>query len=343
MIEAIGIEKTFPPRGGSLFGGESVRALRGVSITVPEGGAMALIGESGCGKTTLGRILCGLEPYDAGDLVYDGVSLSSLSPKERYTEFRKVQLIHQDPYAALNPVRTVGKALTDPLTLRAKQIGKDKTWVRERAHELVRLVGMDPEEILYKYPHNLSGGQRQRVVVARTLTVDPKVLVADEAVSMIDVSLRLGILKLLDDLRQRLGIGIVFITHDVAAARYVARDGRMVVIYRGEVFESGPVDEIIQAPVNPYTQSLLSAVPVLVGLEQPGPDRFIPKDAMEADRAENACLFSARCPFATDTCRTAKPDLLAIRSPDHLNRCFYPQARRVVATPNAPENTPVRA
>jgi oligopeptide/dipeptide ABC transporter ATP-binding protein len=334
MIEAVDIVKTFPARSGGLFGGEPVKALRGVSIEVPEGGAVALIGESGCGKTTLGRVLCGLETFDSGDLVFDGVSLSRLSARERNAHLRKVQLIHQDPYAALNPVRTIGAALTDALKLRARQAGKDGNWVRTRARELIRLVGMDPEEILYKYPHNLSGGQRQRVVIARALTVEPSVLVADEAVTMIDVSLRLGILQLLDDLRRRLGIGIVFITHDVAAARYVARDGRMVVIYRGEVFESGPVDEVIHAPVNPYTQSLLSAVPVLVGLEEPGPDRFIPRATMEADIAEGVCLFSGRCPFATDKCRTGHPDLLPIGGPERFNRCYYPQARRVTAVPH---------
>lgn len=340
MIEVRNIVKTFPARGGGVFAAKEVRALRGVSLSVPPAGAVALLGESGCGKTTLGRILCGLESYDSGDLVYDGVVLSTLSPGERAQAFRKVQLIHQDPYAALNPVRTIGKSLTDPLKLRARQTGKDNRWVHERARELIRLVGLDPEETLYKYPHNLSGGQRQRVVVARALTVEPELLVADEAVSMIDVSLRLGILALLDDLRHRLGIGIVFITHDVAAARYVARDGEMVVIYRGEVFESGPVDEIIQAPVNPYTQSLLSAVPVLAGLEQPGPDRFIPRETMDADRDEVGCLFSARCPFATERCRASQPDLLPV-SEGHLNRCYYPQVRRVVAVPNPPSSRAV--
>lgn len=333
MIEAVNITKTFAARGGGLLPGEVVRALRGVSISVPNASAIALIGESGCGKTTLGRILCGLEPYDSGDLIFDGVSMNSLSPKERNARFRKAQLIHQDPYAALNPVRTVGKSLTDPLKLRGKQIGKDATWVNERVHELLGLVGLDPEEVLSKYPHQLSGGQRQRVVIARALTVDPEALVADEAVSMIDVSLRLGILKLLHDLRERLGISIVFITHDVAAARYAARGGRMAVIYRGEIFEYDAVDEIIQSPVNPYTQSLLSAVPVLAGLERPGPDRFIPQQALEADRAESGCLFHGRCPFATDKCRVDHPELLPFDGTDRLNRCHYPQVRRVVAIP----------
>ena len=333
MIEAVNVTKTFAARGGGILPGESVKALRGVSIRVPDSSALALIGESGCGKTTLGRILCGLEPYDGGDLTFNGVSMNGLPAKERNAQFRKVQLIHQDPYAALNPVRTVGKTLTDPLKLRANQIGKNGSWVDDRARELLGLVGLDPEEVLSKYPHNLSGGQRQRVVIARALTVDPETLVADEAVSMIDVSLRLGILKLLSDLRERLGIAVVFITHDVAAGRYAAHGGTMAVIYRGEIFEEGPIDEVIQSPVNPYTQSLLSAVPVLTGLERPGPDRFTPRQAMDSDRVESGCLFRERCPFATDRCRTEHPELLPVNGTGRLSRCHYSTVRRVVANP----------
>jgi peptide/nickel transport system ATP-binding protein len=187
--------------------------------------------------------------------------------------------------------------------------------------------------VLYKYPHHLSGGQRQRVVVARALTVDPVVLVADEAVSMIDVSLRLGILRLLNDLRDRLGIGIVFITHDVAAARYVAHDGEIYVVYRGEIFEQGKGDEVIQTPVNPYTQSLLSAVPVLVGLETPGPDRFILQDDDGPPADAAGCLFRNRCPFATEHCSDHHPDLLSVEEMARRSRCWYPTVRRVVAEP----------
>lgn len=333
MIEIAGIVKTFPGRSSGFFHADATKALRGISLTIPSGGALAIIGESGCGKTTLGRIICGFEPYDEGDLIFDGVPLSNLSNRERRVQFRKTQMVHQDPYAALNPVRTVEKTLTDPLKIQAKRTNRDKFWVRDRARELLNLVGLDPDETLYKFPHNLSGGQRQRVVVARALTVEPEALVADEAVSMIDVSLRLGILSLLNDLRQRLGIAIVFITHDIAAARYVARNGDMCVIYRGEVLEYGAVDTVIQAPVNPYTQALLSAVPVMRGLEVPGPDRYIPTTAFEAQGAEEGCLFAGRCKWVTNRCRTEHPELDAIPSMARLNRCFYPEARRVVAVP----------
>jgi peptide/nickel transport system ATP-binding protein len=336
MIEARDIKKTFAGRGG-LLNSEAVHALRGVSLKVDEGQGLALLGESGCGKTTLGRILAGLETYDSGEIVFDGKPAAELSSKQRYDEFRKVQLIHQDPYAAINPVRTIGKSLTDPLKLYAKRAGKDSRWVQESARELLTLVGLDPDEILYKYPHNLSGGQRQRVVIARALTVEPRVLVADEAVSMIDVSLRLGILKLLNDLRARLGIAVVFITHDVAAARYVAYDGDICVIYRGEIFEYGKADDVIQTPVNPYTQSLLSAVPVLVGLEMPGPDRFTPADPIEGVPSAEGCLFRNRCPFATEYCAGHHPELLPVEGMTRLSRCHYPAVRRVVAVPRQAE------
>ena len=148
MIEVTGIEKTFAPRGGGFFHGEAVHALRGVSLSVKEGGSLAIIGESGCGKTTLGRILCGLEPYDDGDVIIDGIALSELSLRKRQQHFRTVQMIHQDPYAALNPVRTIERTLTDPLKLHAKQSGQKKAWVRERARELLSLVGLDPNEVL---------------------------------------------------------------------------------------------------------------------------------------------------------------------------------------------------
>jgi oligopeptide/dipeptide ABC transporter ATP-binding protein len=340
MIEIVDLHKTYAGRGG-LLNSDAVHALRGVSLTLLEGGSLALLGESGCGKTTLGRILAGLETYDSGDLLIDGVSVNSLGRRERAEAFQKVQLIHQDPYAALNPVRTIGQSLMAPLALRASRTKRPKAWIAARAREVLQLVGLDPEEVLYKYPHNLSGGQRQRVVIARALTVDPSVLIADEAVSMIDVSLRLGILRLLNDLRQRLGIATMFITHDVAAARFVAHEGNTCVIYRGEVFEYGPTETLIATPVNPYTQSLLSAVPVLVGLEVPGPDRFVPKQAIELDTASTGCLFHGRCPFATDTCRQRHPDLLPVDKAEHLNRCFYPAVRRVVAVPARGPGDPV--
>lgn len=334
MIELVNVKKTFKGTEGVLRG-KTVRALRGVNLTLRDGAALSLIGESGCGKTTLGRILAGLETYDqGGDIIIDGQSHSNISDRRRKGFFRTIQLIHQDPYAALNPARTLGNALLDPLQLQAHTLGEDKNWIWNRASTLLHLVGLDPETTLYKYPHNLSGGQRQRFVIARALTANPKVLVADESISMIDVSLRLGVLRLLNDLRENLGITIVFITHDVAAARYIARDGEICVLYRGEIVEYGKNDEVIQSPLHPYTQSLLSAMPVLKGLELPGEDRYIPSlDLDMAQSTDDGCLFAPRCRFATEHCKNNHPGL--VRN-EHWNRehaCFYPEPRQVVAKP----------
>ncbi len=332
VITARGLSRTFTTRG-RVLGGRQVRALRGVDFTIPAGGAVSFIGESGCGKTTLGRILAGLESYDAGTLTVDGVDLGSLPARRRQPYFRRVQLIHQDPYSALNPTRTVGQALADPLRLRARQLGADGGWRAARAAEVLRLVGLEPEYVLGRYPHQLSGGQRQRVVIARALTVDPEILVADEAVSMIDVSLRLGILNLLRDLRATLGLSVLFITHDVATARYVGADGELYVLYRGEVVERGPVDAVISAPVHPYTQCLLSASPVLHGLERPGADRQVPTEPLD-ERAEPAgCLFSPRCPVATAECRDTRPALTTLDGTGQQHACLHPRTREVAAAP----------
>ncbi|HEY1227481.1 MAG TPA: dipeptide/oligopeptide/nickel ABC transporter ATP-binding protein, partial [Ramlibacter sp.] len=188
MITGTGITKTFKQRGNVLKGRE-VQALRGVDFSIEKGGAASFIGESGCGKTTLGRIIAGLETWDGGEITIDGVPLSTLKNKARQPYFRKIQMIHQDPYSALNPTRTIAQTLQAPLEVRAKQTGRSKSWMAERADEVLTMVGLDPRSVLGRYPHQLSGGMRQRVVIARALTVDPEMLVADEATSMIDVSL----------------------------------------------------------------------------------------------------------------------------------------------------------
>jgi len=328
VIEGRGITRTFTGRGDRV-----VRALRGVDFTIPSGGAVSFIGESGCGKTTLGRILAGLETYDSGELLVDGVDLGSLKRRDREAQFRRIQLIHQDPYSALNPTRTVEATLRDPLRLRAAQTGRSSAWIDERAQELLALVGLDPGYVLPRYPHQLSGGMRQRVVIARALTVDPEVLVADEAVSMIDVSLRLGILGLLRDLRERLGVSVLFITHDVATARYVGAEGELYVIYRGMVIERGAVETVLADPVHPYTQCLLSAIPVLHGLEQPGADRLDPTEPRDERAEPTGCLFQPRCPFATEKCTAERPPLGPLGGTPQDHACWYPQSRHVVATP----------
>ncbi|GAA0424479.1 ABC transporter ATP-binding protein [Acrocarpospora corrugata] len=329
MIIGTGITKTYRQRG-SVLDGRDVLALRGVDFAIAKGGAVTFIGESGCGKTTLGRIVAGLETYDSGEIIIDGTPLSPLRHRQRQAQFRRVQLIHQDPYSALNPTRTIHQTLDAPLALRARRMGRSKAWAQERARELLTLVGIDPGYVLPRYPHQLSGGMRQRVVIARALTVDPEVLVADESVSMIDVSLRLGILALLKDLRERLGVSVLFITHDIATARYIGADGELYVIYRGQVVERGPTETVIAAPVHPYTQSLLSAIPVLRGVEQPGPDLVLPTEALDESHTDTGCLFARRCPFRTDHCESERPSLGYGEDTPQEHACFHPRPRSVI-------------
>ncbi|MCY0879046.1 MAG: ABC transporter ATP-binding protein [Firmicutes bacterium] len=331
MIEARNLVKTFPARGG-LLAQKAVQAVKGVSFVIPDGGAVAFIGESGCGKTTIGRILSGFETYDSGEIYYNGEDLSALPPRTRQERLRKVQLIQQDPYAALNPARTIYQSLAAPLSWEAKRRHKEKGWIERRAREVLELVGLNPDVVLGKYPHMLSGGQRQRIVIARALTVEPDVLVADEAISMIDVSLRLGILTLLQTLRRDYGIALLFITHDIAAARYIGHDGRMYVIYQGEIVEEASTDELIRSPVHPYSQALLSAVPVLRGLERPGQDRYIPLGEFSVTET-SGCRFAPRCRFAHDLCQKEKPPLIPWEQEDHRHACHFPTPRRVVAEP----------
>ncbi|GIH52403.1 peptide/nickel transport system ATP-binding protein [Microbispora rosea] len=337
MITGTGITKIFKQRGGVL-GAREVPALRGVDFSIAKGGAVSFIGESGSGKTTLGRIVAGLESHDGGEIVIDGVPMSSLSHRRRQPYFRRVQLIHQDPYSALNPTRTIHQTLEAPLRLRARQTGRPRSWVDGRAAELLAMVGIDPGYVLPRYPHQLSGGMRQRVVIARALTMDPEVLVADEAVSMIDVSLRLGILALLKDLRERLGVGVLFITHDIATARYIGGDGELYVLYRGQVVERGATEKIIADPVHPYTQSLLSAIPVLHGLERPGAERVVPREMQREGEPDGGCLFARRCPFSTERCEHEMPVLGRDGGPGEEAgeeagqeyACFHPRRRSVI-------------
>lgn len=338
MITGAGIVKTFKAHGNVLDAHE-VKALRGVDFSIPAGGAASFIGESGCGKTTLGRIIAGLEVPDAGEISIGDVDMSSLSARKQQPYFRRIQMIHQDPYSALNPTRTIYQQMDAPLSLRAKQTGRSKQWKEERARELLDLVGLDPDNVLPRYPHQMSGGQRQRVVIARALTVDPEMLVADEAVSMIDVSLRLGILALLRDLRERLNVSLLYITHDIATARYIGDDGEMYVIYRGKVIERGPTDTVIAEPAHPYTQSLISAIPVLHGMEQAGAEQVRPLGALDTgvgSADDSSCLFSSRCPFAQHDCRLQQPVLgqagLALQDPGgRQHACLHPKLRQVTA------------
>lgn len=244
---------------GSFLSKRKVHALKNVSLTIRQGEIVTLVGESGSGKTTLGKIITGLYKPTEGTIMYDNEYMNKLFSKNIHS-FNSVQFVQQDSYAALNPVKTIYESLYGPLRSFDKSLTKQQA--NQRIEELMEMIGLSPAEtFLKRYPHQLSGGQRQRVLIARALTSKPKLIVADEPVSMIDVSLRLSILNLMNKLNEKLNISFVYITHDLSTARYIANGGKICVMYQGEIVEEGPIEDIINHPKHPYTIELIKAVP----------------------------------------------------------------------------------
>jgi peptide/nickel transport system ATP-binding protein len=302
-MEAIGLTRNF-----RLGRGASVRAVRDVTFSLYRGGVVALVGESGSGKSTVARMLAGQERLTSGSIRLDGtpVDVSSRRAFRRYKS--QVQLVFQDPFASLNPVHTVRYHLERPVRLH--QGKATKTEVEQEIATLLQQVRLTPaEQFLGKFPHELSGGQRQRVSFARALAARPEVLLADEPVSMLDVSIRLEMLSMLDELRRRFQLALLYITHDIASARYFADE--VIVLYAGEIAERGPAEELTQRPAHPYTQLLVASAPDPDRLgstlrDGPRPDG---RAGVQTAVPEVGCSFSPRCPFADDKCRSQAPPL----------------------------------
>ena len=290
-------------RPGAVWDKErKIHVLKDVNLTIGKGEIVAVVGESGCGKTTIGKIITGLYRPASGSIYFEGKKISDTFGRN-ISSYSSVQFIQQDSYAALNPVRTIYQSLYAPIKTKKKKWSKKQ--IDERIEELMELVGLVPaEQFLTKYPHQLSGGQRQRILMARAVALDPQLIVADEPVSMIDVSLRLSIMNLMMSLNEKLGVSFVYITHDLSTARYIAQNGRIVVMYLGEIVEEGPIHALLSHPRHPYTRALVKAVPV------PDPDANVddalPLKSMELgsleDRGEG-CSFFDRCLYATERCR----------------------------------------
>lgn len=304
LIELDAVSRTFSTPAGVIT------AVDSVSLALGESEAMCLVGESGCGKTTTGRLLAGLLRPSAGRLLFEGIDVWSAKGEPLRRFRRAVQLVHQDPYASLNPTRTVQQTLAAPLQRHKKASGRA---TRRAVIELLERVGLTPaEDMMLKYPHQLSGGQRQRVAIARALTVDPRVIVADEAVSMVDVSIRISLLNLLLLLRREFGVTIVLITHDLAVARYFAQGGRIGVMYLGKVVELGPTDALVADPAHPYSTALIAAIPeadpVLTRAKERVPLRSAEVPSLLA--LPSGCVFHPRCPLAeTGLCDVRVPYL----------------------------------
>ena len=290
ILEARGLTRRYPAGRQAKTGG-SVRAVEGVSLRIRERETVALVGESGCGKSTTARLLLGLEPPSAGEVRYRGRDLEALSAAELRDFRRSVQLVFQDPFGSLNPRLTVGSMLTEVLAVH--ELVPRAKWP-ERIGELLTLVGLDAD-VASRYPHEVSGGQRQRIGVARALAVEPELIVADEPVSALDVSIQAQVLNLLADLQARLGLSYLFIAHDLAVVRQVA--DRVAVMYGGRIVELARADELFARPLHPYTKALLAAVPSPRPPEagRRNADAPLPEGEV-VDAPSFGCPFYPRCP-----------------------------------------------
>lgn len=311
ILETRDLKKWFAVRGGFLSGllsskpKEYVRAVDGMSIQLRRGEVFAVVGESGCGKTTLARMIVRLEEPTDGEIWFEGEKVSEM-PQHEFRKYRtRIQMIFQDPYGSLNSSMRIGDIVAEPL--RIQNIYPSVEEELEKVKEALENVGMIPaEDYLKRYPHELSGGQRQRVAIAAALALDPEVLIADEPVSMLDVSMRGQILKLLLDLREKMGITILFITHNLAVAKQMA--DRIAVTYLGKVVETGEANQIINNPNHPYTKALVSVVPV------PDPTDTREKILLTGEtpnpiKLPTGCRFHPRCPFAKPECASSEPEL----------------------------------
>jgi oligopeptide/dipeptide ABC transporter ATP-binding protein len=313
LLEICDLRMSFPVRGRGGHG-EVLRALDGVDLTIGPGEVLGLVGESGCGKSTLGRCIVGLHAPTGGEIRFDGSPLGR--DRDRALR-RRMQMVFQDPYSSLNPRMTVRQTLAE--LLRVHQL-VPRAGVEARCRELVHLVGL-PDRALDAYPRQLSGGQRQRVSIARALATEPDLLIADEAVSALDVSVQATVLNLRADLRRELGLAMLFIAHNLAVVRHVC--DRVAVMYLGRVVEVGPTAELFADARHPYTQGLLRAVPRLV------PGRASQAPAVAGDPPSpvdlpTGCRFHPRCPLAQATCHENDPALLAgAGDPQHLAACHF--------------------
>jgi peptide/nickel transport system ATP-binding protein len=291
--------------------GQTIKAVDDVNLTIPAGEVLCLVGESGCGKTTTGKMIAGLLPTSSGRILYRDKDIATLANSDRKEYRLGVQMVHQDPYASLNPTQTIYDILAAPLRHHGFTRGDAET--KRRVRDLLEIVDLTPpEDFLEKYPHQLSGGQRQRVSVARALTVEPKFIVADEAVSMVDVSIRISLLNMFTRLKDEMQVGVLLITHDLALAKYFAWEGRIGVMYLGRLVEIGPAREVVEHPQHPYTQVLLSAIP------EADPEATRNKQHIQLRstdmpsllRLPSGCAFHPRCPaFIGDVCERIVPPL----------------------------------
>ncbi len=314
LLEVKNLVKYFPVRGGVFSRVRNyVKAVDGISFAVKPGETLGLVGESGCGKSTAGRSILRLIEPTSGEINFEGENICELSNEELRKRRRQMQIIFQDPYASLNPRMTIGSIVGEPLTIHKVAKGQER---KDRVEQLLHRVGLRPEHIR-RYPHEFSGGQRQRIGLARALALNPKLIIGDEPVSALDVSIQAQVINLLEDLQKDLGIAYVMIAHDLAVVQHVS--DRIAVMYLGKIVELAEADELVSSPKHPYTEALLSAVPV------PDPtvktERILLKgDVPSPVNPPSGCRFHTRCPYKEDICEQEDPPILEM-SPAHTVAC----------------------
>ena len=318
LLQVRGLRMHFPVTEGMIARRHigDVKAVDGVDLAIQRGETLGLVGESGCGKTTMGRCILRLEKPTAGEILYNGIDIARLDRRELVALRRRIQVIFQDPYSSLNPRQKVGSIIGEPMMVHG--VEKDPRRRADRVRELLSVCGLNPN-FADRYPHEMSGGQRQRVGIARALALNPEFIVCDEAVSALDVSIQAQIINLLEDLRDKFNLTYLFIAHDLSVVRHLCQ--RVAVMYLGRVVELAECDELFDNPLHPYTRALLAAVPV-------------PDPAVEAERAFQpvrgevpspinpppGCVFHPRCPLAIEQCRRVRPELRELR-PGHWVAC----------------------
>jgi oligopeptide transport system ATP-binding protein len=323
LLQVSDLVKHFPIKSGILFDREvgRVRAVDGVSFSINAGETLGLVGESGCGKSTLCRTLLQLIEPTSGSVRFEGREIAGTSRRAMRPLRREMQMIFQDPYASLNPRKRVGQIVGDPIRLHGLASGEE---LKGRVQALLERVGLSAEHH-NRYPHEFSGGQRQRIGIARALALQPKLIVADEPVSALDVSIQAQIINLLDDLQDDFNLTYLFVAHDLGVVRHVA--DRIAVMYLGKIVEVGPAQEVYSNPIHPYTLSLLSAIPI----PDPEANRARAPQVVEGDvpspaNPPAACRFHPRCPYATEVCSEIEPELID-HGRGHWAACHHPLNR----------------
>jgi oligopeptide transport system ATP-binding protein len=315
------LKKHFPITGG-LFGRRvgAVRAVDGISFDIKRGETLGLVGESGCGKSTTGRAILQLQKPTSGNVFFENVDLTKISAEELRKLRPKMQMIFQDPYTSLNPRHSVGKIISEPLVIHGVMGGQQ---LKDRVAQLLELVGMNPT-FVRRYPHEFSGGQRQRIGIARALSLNPSFIVCDEPISSLDVSIQAQTINLLQDLQEQLGLTYLFIAHDLSMVKHISH--RIAVMYLGKIVELTEKNALFDIPLHPYTQSLISAVPI----PDPKIERKRHRIILEGEipspvNPPKGCVFNTRCPVAIDPCFEAPPEYREVQ-PEHFVACYRVEA-----------------